>query len=134
MFITRERLHCDRYLGAFITTPMRSTGLELQTVSAACMVEAGRLLPGDHCDLVCVGNLQPDLVLVSRSLKRIGPLDLCRPFDSLSELLAAPRQRKLRTYAPLLEALASPGGTTVIFGKRVAGADSPLGSGRPWHV
>jgi hypothetical protein len=42
---------------------MRSTGLELQTVLAACMVEAGRLLPGDHGDSICVGNLQPDLVL-----------------------------------------------------------------------
>jgi hypothetical protein len=86
---------------------MRNTGLELQTVSAACMVEAGRFPPGDHSDSVCVGNLQPDLVLVSRSLKKIGLLDLCRPFDSLSELLAAARQRKLRTYRPLLEALRS---------------------------
>jgi hypothetical protein len=71
------------------------------------MVEAGRLPPGDHCDFVCAGNLQPDLVLVSQSLKRIGLLDLCRPFDSHSELLAAARQRKLRTYGPLLEALRS---------------------------
>jgi hypothetical protein len=86
---------------------MRDTGLELQTVSTACMVEAGRFPPGDHGDSVCVGNLQPDLVLVSRSLKRIGLLDLCRPFDSHSELLLAARQRKLRTYGPLLEALRS---------------------------
>ncbi len=49
---------------------MRSTGLELRTVSAACMVEAGRLPPGDHVDSICVGNLQPDLVLVSRDLSR----------------------------------------------------------------
>ena len=91
----------------FEETPMRSTGLELHTVSAACMVEAGRLPPGDHGDSICVGNLQPDLVLVSRSLKRIGLLDLCRPFDSQSDLLAAARQRKLRTYGPLLEALRS---------------------------
>ena len=91
----------------FEETPMRSTGLELHTVSAACMVEAGRLPPGDHGDSICVGNLQPDLVLVSRSLKRIGLLDLWRPFDSQSDLLAAARQRKLRTYGPLLEALRS---------------------------
>ncbi len=57
--------------------------MKLQTVSAACMVEARRLPPGDHGDSICVGNLQPDLVLVSPSLKRIGLLDLCRPFDSL---------------------------------------------------
>ena len=42
----------------FEETPMRNTGLELQTVSAACMVEAGRLAPGDHSDSVCMGNLQ----------------------------------------------------------------------------
>jgi hypothetical protein len=71
------------------------------------MVEAGRLPPGDHSDSICVGNLQPDLVLVSPSLKRIGLLDLCRPFDSKAEMLSAARQRKLRTYGPLLEALRS---------------------------
>mgnify|MGYP006978522195 FL=1 len=91
----------------FEETPMRSTGLKLQTVSAACMVEAGRLPSGDHSDSICVGNLQPDLVLVSPSLKRIGLLDLCRPFDSNAEMLSAARQRKLRTYGPLLEALRS---------------------------
>jgi hypothetical protein len=47
----------------FEETPMRSNGLKLRTVSAACMVEAGRLPPGDHSDSICVGNLQPDLVL-----------------------------------------------------------------------
>ena len=97
----------DRQWQLFEETPMRSTGLKLQTVSAACMVEAGRLPPGDHSDSICVGNLQPDLVLVSPSLKRIGLLDLCRPFDSHAELLSAARQRKLRTYGPLLEALRS---------------------------
>ena len=76
-------------------------------MSATCMVEAGRLPSGDHGDSVCVGNLQPDLVLVSQSLKRIGLLDLCRPFDTHSEMLAAACQRKLRTYGPLLEALRS---------------------------
>ena len=91
----------------FEETPMRRTGLDLQTVSAACMVKAGRLPPGDHGDSVCVGNLQPDLVLVSGPLKRIGLLDLCRPFDSQSEQLAGARQRKLCSYGPLLEALRS---------------------------
>ena len=54
-----------------------------------------------------MGNLQPDLVLVSRSLKRFGLLNLFCPFNSHSELLAAARQRKLRPYGPLLEALQS---------------------------
>ena len=71
------------------------------------MVEAGRLPRGDHCDFFCAGILQPDLVPVSRSLKRIGLLDLCCPFNSYSELLGAARQRKVRTYGPLLEVLQS---------------------------
>ena len=79
--------------------------------------------PGHHGDFVCVGNLQPGLVLVSQSLKRIGLLDLCCPVDSLLELLAAARQRKL---------LASSGGAAVIFGKRVTGVDQSLGSGYSW--
>ena len=36
-----------------------------------------------------------------QSLKRIGLLDLCRPFDSQSEQLAAALRRKLCTYGPL---------------------------------
>ena len=42
----------DTHWQLFEETPMRSTGLELQTVSAACMVEAGRLPPGDHSDSI----------------------------------------------------------------------------------
>ncbi len=38
---------------------------------------------------------------------RIGLLDLCRPFDSQPEQLAAALKRKLCTYGPLLEALLS---------------------------
>jgi hypothetical protein len=81
---------------------MRRTGLELQKVSAACMVAAP---PGALLRLCLCGELGPDLVLVSRSLKRIGRMELCPPFDSQSELLSAAHQRKLGTYGPLLEAL-----------------------------
>jgi hypothetical protein len=56
----------------FEENPHEAHGLKLQTVVVACMVSAGRLPQGHHCEFVCVGNLQPDLVLVSRSLKRIG--------------------------------------------------------------
>ena len=91
----------------FEETPMRRTGLELQQVSVACMVAAERLPQGYQGDSVSAENLQPDMVLVSQSLKKIGLLDLCRPFDSLSEQLAAALRRKLCTYAPLLEALRS---------------------------
>jgi hypothetical protein len=83
--------------------PVRRTRLQLQPVFAACMAAAptGRL-PHWHGDGVCVGNSQQGLVLVSHSPKWFGLLDLCSPFDSHSELLAAarlePRQRKLCTY------------------------------------
>ena len=86
---------------------MRRTGLTLQRVSAACMVAAERLPQGHQGDSICVENLQPDMVLVSLSLMRIGLLDLCRPFDSQPEQLAAALKRKLCTYGPLLEALQS---------------------------
>ena len=84
---------------------MRRTELQLLPVSVECMVAAERLPLGHQGDPVSVENLQPDMVLVSQSLKRIGLLDLCRPFDSLSEQLAAALRRKLCTYGPLLEAL-----------------------------
>jgi hypothetical protein len=45
------------------------------------------------------------MVRVSLFLKRIGLLDLCIPFDSQTEQLAAAHRRKLCTYGPLLEAL-----------------------------
>ena len=88
-------------------TPMNRTGLRLQRVSAACMVAAERLPQGHNGDSIDVGNLQPDMVLVSPALKRICLLELCRPFDSTSAKLAAAHKRKLRTYGPLLEALQS---------------------------
>ena len=51
--------------------------------------------------------LQPDLVLVSQSLRKIadgsGPWNCLQ--DGSLELLAAAHERKVRTYAPLLEAL-----------------------------
>ena len=51
------------------------------------------------------GRLQPDLVLVSQSLRKIAIVEVSRPMDGSSELLAAAHDRKVRTYAPLLEAL-----------------------------
>ena len=89
----------------FEETPMRRTELQLLPVSVECMVAAERLPQGHQGDPVSVENLQPDMVLVSHSLKRIGLLDLCRPFDSQSEQLAAALRRKLCTYGPLVEAL-----------------------------
>jgi hypothetical protein len=66
---------------------------------------AGRSLPDDHSGMINVGRLQPDMVLVSRTLKKIGLLEICRPIDESSSQLQAATARKLRTYAPLLTAL-----------------------------
>ena len=38
---------------------------------AACVEDSGQSLPEHHDTLICVGRWQPDLVLVSNSLKRI---------------------------------------------------------------
>ncbi len=67
------------------------------------MEVAGRPLPEHHDDTVCVGRLQPDLVLVSQSLRRIAIVEVSRPMDDSSEQLAAAHERKMRT--PLPEAL-----------------------------
>ena len=86
-------------------TPMADTGLRLARVSFASMKASGRPLPEHHEDTVCVGRLQPDLVLVSQSLRRIAIVEVSRPMDDSSEQLAAAHDRKMRTYTPLIEAL-----------------------------
>jgi hypothetical protein len=86
-------------------TPMANTGLRLNRVSVSCMEASGRPLPENHDGTICVGRLQPDLVLVSQSLRKIAIVEVSRPMDGSSELLAAAHDRKVRTYAPLLEAL-----------------------------
>ena len=86
-------------------TPMAKTGLRLSRVSVPCMEASGRPLPEHHDGTICVGRLQPDLVLVSQSLRKIAIVEVNRPMDGSSEQLAAAHERKMRTYAPLLEAL-----------------------------
>ena len=77
---------------------MRRTELQLLPVSVECTVAVERLPQGHQGDSVSVDNLQLDMVLVLHSLKRIGLLDLCCPFDSQSEQLASALRRKLCTY------------------------------------
>ncbi len=84
---------------------MADTGLLLGSISVACMEAAGSPLPEHHKDTVCVGRLQPDLVLVSQSLWRIAIVDVSRPMDYSLEQLAAAHEWKMHTYIPLLEAL-----------------------------
>jgi hypothetical protein len=82
--------------------PMHSTGLRLDLVPASCMITAGRSLPDDHGDMISVGRQQPDMNLVSRTLNKIGLLEICHPMDESSSQLHATMARKLRTNAPLL--------------------------------
>jgi hypothetical protein len=117
-------------------TPMSKTGLRLELVPAACMEAAGRLLPEHHADLVSVERLQPDLVMVSWTLKKIGLVEVCRPMDEFSDQLTAAEARKLRTYAPLLDALRAyvAEGWTIEILPWVVGVRGLLVKASTWHV
>ena len=84
---------------------MSQTGLQLELVSAASMEAAGRPLPEHHAELVSVDRLQPDMVIVTLALKRIALVEVCQPMDESADQLAAAETRKLRSCAPLLDAL-----------------------------
>ena len=84
---------------------MDRRGLRLEGVPASCVAASGRSLPEHHNSSICVGRLQPDLVLVSNSLKKIGLVEVCRPMDESSDQLATVHARNLRTYGPLMEYL-----------------------------
>ena len=86
-------------------TPLSQTGLHLDLVPAHCMLAAGRTLPEGHGDMINIGRLQPDMILISQKLRRIGILDLCRPMDESPSQLQAAADRKLQTYAPIKVAL-----------------------------
>ena len=86
-------------------TPMSQTGLHLDLVPASCMLAAGRPLPAGHDDMIHVGRLQPDMILISQKQKKIGILEVCRPMDESLTQLQAAVDRKLQTYAPLKVAL-----------------------------
>ena len=84
---------------------MSQTGLHLDLVPASCMLAAGRPLPAGHGDMIHVGRLQPDMILISQKQKKIGILEVCRPMDESPTQLQAAVDRKLQTYAPLKVAL-----------------------------
>ena len=53
------------------------------------MEASGRPLLENHDGIICVGRLQPDLVLVSQSLWKIAFVEVSRPMDGSSEQLTA---------------------------------------------
>jgi hypothetical protein len=66
---------------------MEKTGLRSERVPAAFMEASGRPLAG-HCgESVCVGLLQPDLVLGSWSLKKIALVELSTMLGCSSSVL-----------------------------------------------
>ena len=74
---------------------MGNTGLHLIRVSISCMEASVRPLPENHdgTTSIYVGRLHPDLVLVSQSLRKIAIVEVSRPMDGSSELLAAAHER-----------------------------------------
>jgi hypothetical protein len=85
-------------------TPMVRTGLRLLTgtvagtvdpVPAACMLSAGHSLPDDHAPMVSVGRLQPGMILISQTSRKIGILGSCCPMDESCSQLHVALQRKL---------------------------------------
>ncbi len=91
------------------------------------MAEAGRLPPGDHGDSVLCGELATGPgagVAISQGDWLIGSLLPLR-FSLGAACCSSP--------AKTMNLRATSGGAEVISGEWVAGAGSPLGSGRPWH-
>ena len=88
-------------------TPMSATGLELQPVPSALMIQAGRLLSTSIApdEDIIPSRWQPDFMAVSPQNKKIGIIDLCRPSDGYSQQLTEAYERKIRTYGPLQAAL-----------------------------
>jgi len=86
---------------------MSATGLELQPVPSALMIQAGRLLSTSIApdEDIIPSRWQPDFMAVSQQNKKIGIIDLCRPSDRYSQQLTEAYERKIRTYGPLQAAL-----------------------------
>jgi hypothetical protein len=83
-------------------------GLRLNRVSVSCMEASGHPLPENHDVTICVGLLQSDLVVVGTRVSVTSKDCHCRGEQTNGRvlgLLAAAHKRKVRTYAPLLEAL-----------------------------
>ena len=84
---------------------------------------------------VYVGRLHPGLVILSRTLKGTGPVEVCRllcsPIDATPGQITVVRTRKLAKSAYLLTAR---GGFAGICERKMASRDPLIGSGRPKSV
>jgi hypothetical protein len=90
----------------FEESSLKNTGLVLRPVSATSVAQAKRQPTADPDSEQNLERWQPDWILVSRELKKIAIIDLCRPSDASPEQLPAAAIRKQDGYSPLVEALA----------------------------
>ena len=69
------------------------------------VVLSGRSLPRRMDNTCDVGRLQPDLIAISWSLRKVAIIDISRPSDIFVEQLQSAYDRKIKCYRPLLDAL-----------------------------
>ena len=84
---------------------MAQVGLRLKPVAEDVINLAGRLMPGKTDGMCYIGRLQPDLIALSWSRRRIAIIDISRPSDTYVEQLQSSHDRETSGYQPLLHAL-----------------------------
>ena len=84
---------------------MAQMGLRLKPVAEDIIKLAGRQMPGKTDGMCDVGRLQPDLIALSWSRRRIAIIDISRPSDTYVEQLQSSHDRKKSCYQPLLHSL-----------------------------
>jgi hypothetical protein len=100
---------------------MAKTGLRLSRVSVACTAASGRPLPDHHDGTIC-DRLQPDLVLVPHSLRKVAVVEVSRPMDRSSEQLTAAAVQHTREDVHLCT---THGGAAGLSRRRVTSGDLP---------
>ena len=87
---------------------MAQVGLRLKPVAEDVINLAGRLMPGKTDGMCYIGRLQPDLIALSWSRRRIAIIDISRLSDTYLEQLQSShdgKKRKKTSYQPLIHAL-----------------------------
>ena len=89
-------------------TPLSQTGLVLEVVPTAIVLQSGRQVSDSDTTALqmSLGRWQPDFMAISYSTKKIaiGP-EVCRPSDTRAENLFEAYSRKLQIYDPVRTAL-----------------------------
>ena len=89
-------------------TPLSQTGLVLEVVPTAIVLQSGRQVSDSDTTALqmSLGRWQPDFMAISYSTKKIaiGP-EVCRLSDTRADNLFEAYSRKLQTYEPVQTAL-----------------------------